>query len=126
MRNRAKCYLCKDIIESKAVNDRVICSCGEISVDGGLESYLCSANNFGNFLRVDDEGNEIIVKVQYDVMKSNKYNVKKPGKKELIEMLDEMIKKIEDLPPQAMSVSITHYDFYSSLLLLSSILKSTD
>jgi hypothetical protein len=117
MRNRAKCKLCESVIESILENDYVMCKCGEISVSGGTENYRCSARDFINFLRVDDEGNIVVVKVQ---------DVKKPNKKELLDMLDEMVKKIEDLPPQAMHVSITHYDFYSALLLVSSILRSTD
>lgn len=49
---------------------------------------------------------------------------KKPTKKELIEMLDEMNKGIENLPQHAMISSITHYDFSALLILLSAIFKS--
>ena len=37
--NKIKCKLCGDEIESKHRHDFVTCSCGEISVDGGLD-YL--------------------------------------------------------------------------------------
>ncbi len=37
--NKAKCKRCGDIIESKTVHDFKTCSCGAISVDGGLD-YL--------------------------------------------------------------------------------------
>ena len=116
MRNRAKCKLCESIIESFHNHDYVTCKCGEISIDGGLDYYKASAKDFNNFLRVDDEGNEIIVKVQE--------NNSKPTKTELLNMLDEMIKNIENLPVQAMTSYITHYDFCASLLLLSAILRS--
>ena len=36
-RNRAKCLLCGDIIESTHVHDFVTCGCGNLSVDGGKE-----------------------------------------------------------------------------------------
>lgn len=37
--NQAKCKECEDVIVSKYTHDYVTCSCGAISVDGGL-SYL--------------------------------------------------------------------------------------
>lgn len=38
-RNRAKCLVCGDVIESKHRHDFVTCSCGNLSVDGGKD-YL--------------------------------------------------------------------------------------
>ena len=35
--NKAQCLICGDIIESKTRHDYVTCSCGNISVDGGLD-----------------------------------------------------------------------------------------
>lgn len=37
IKNKAKCRLCGDIIESTHVHDMKSCKCGEISVDGGTE-----------------------------------------------------------------------------------------
>jgi hypothetical protein len=48
----------------------------------------------------------------------------KPTKKELLDMLDEMIKNVEKLPVSAMMVPITHYDYCSLMILLSAILRS--
>lgn len=121
MRNIAKCKLCSSIIESFHSTDYVICKCGEISVDAG-ESLKCYAKDWKNFLRIDDNGNEIQVKVQEE--KTIDENIKKPNKEELLDMLDEMVKNIERLPQQAMTSPINHYDYYSLLLLLSSILRS--
>lgn len=118
MRNRAKCKLCKSIIESFHLNDYVDCKCGEISIHGGLDKLGCSAKDFANFLRIDDEGNEILVTV-----KSETQINEKPSKQELIDMLDDMTKKIEELPQNAMNQPINHYDLYSFMLLVSSILK---
>lgn len=49
---------------------------------------------------------------------------KKPSKKELIEMLDEMINNVEKLPLYAMTSPISHYDYASLLILLSALFKS--
>lgn len=39
IKNVVRCKKCGDIIESKSTHDFKICSCGNVSVDGGLE-YL--------------------------------------------------------------------------------------
>jgi len=36
-RNRIRCKQCGDVIESKKVYDFQSCTCGAVSVDGGLE-----------------------------------------------------------------------------------------
>ena len=133
MRNRAKCKLCKDIVESFHVHDYVTCSCGEIAVDGGLQYLKAVAKNWENFLRVDDEGNEIIVKIDCSSESSiekeaqNTQNTQhKPSKVELLEMLHDMIKAIENLPPAGMSTYITHYDYVSLLILLSALFRADD
>lgn len=46
-----------------------------------------------------------------------------PTKEELLEMIKEMIKNLEELPPGAMLTPITHYDHQSLLLLLSALFK---
>lgn len=58
MRNRAKCKLCEEVIESLHRNDFVSCKCGEIAIDGGLDYLRSVARDYSNFLRVDDEGSE--------------------------------------------------------------------
>lgn len=120
MRNRAKCKLCNDIIESLSRTNYVSCRCGEIAVDGGTEYYRVAYHNAENFLRVDDEGNEITVKIE----EKNPAPVEKPNKEELIAMLEEMAKNIENLPPHAMSAAISHYDLWSVLTLLTAILRA--
>jgi hypothetical protein len=112
MKNRAKCKRCQTIIESDGKEK--LCPCGEISVYGNMQ---CSAKNWSSFIRVDDEGNEIIPQIT-DSPKD------KPTKEELIKLLDEMISSIEGLPATAMLNSITHYDWVSTLLLVSQLFKS--
>lgn len=50
--------------------------------------------------------------------------IKKPNKKELIEMLDEMNKNIESLPPHALILPINHYDFSALLILLKALFEA--
>jgi hypothetical protein len=127
MRNRAKCRLCNEIIESKHQHDYVTCSCGEISVDGGNTYHRAIFNDIKNFICLDDEGNEIIPKYEKSktsseqVMESAKM---KPTREELLKELDEMIKSIEKLPPQALYAPVSHADFGSLLILIHAILRS--
>lgn len=134
MRNRAKCKLCDDIIESMYTHDYQLCKCGEIAVDGGKDYHRVLAKDWANFLRVDDDGNEIIPSI-IDKEKTdtdNSHDSKpeetkyKPSKKELIVMIEEMIKSYENLPQNAMTLPITHYDLLSLMLLLSALFKAED
>jgi hypothetical protein len=127
MRNRAKCKLCKSIIESYHRHDHVTCDCGEIAVDGGTEIMRCVARDWVNFIRLDDQDNEIIPKiVNNDVIEQpiNHELPPKPSRNDLLDMLDRQIKDIESLPPHAMTTPITHYDYLMGLLLLRSLLRS--
>lgn len=121
MKNKAKCKLCQSVIESYCQGDYVMCKCGEIAVTDG-DALHCAAKDWNNFLRVDDEGNEIIPTVKDSDVKQ----LDKPSKKELLEMLDNMIESIENLPPHAMHVAATNYDLLSALLLIGSIFRSED
>jgi hypothetical protein len=127
MRNRAKCKLCNDIIESFHDQDYVFCKCREISVSGG-NAMRCGANNWYNFVRVDDQGNEIVVRIKEmsDDVKPLDMPLSRPDKKELLGMLNDMIKNIENLPQHAATAPITHYDFASALLLISELFKALD
>ncbi len=117
MRNRAKCKLCKDIVESMHPTDSVMCQCGEIEVYGG-DAMRCRFGDVGNFLRVDDEGNEIIVREKNVDISSSK--VDREG---LLRMLDDMIENVERLPEHAKITPINHYDFCGLMMLLRSILR---
>jgi len=111
MRNRAKCKKCLSTIESSG-DDRVTCSCGEISVSG---DFKCSAGNWSNFLRVDDEGNEIVVTVK------DREPQAPVSKEDKLEILDEVIKSYERLPPTALSSPASNYDILSLTMLVRSL-----
>jgi hypothetical protein len=126
MRNRAKCKLCQSIIESFHSTDYVVCKCGEISLDAG-ESLRCFAKDFNNFLRVDDEGNEIVVTFKkIDDDKSKDKTESKPiyTKKDLLDMLEEQIKSIDNLPSHALHSFVTNSDLQAVLVLLLAILRA--
>lgn len=123
MKNRAKCKLCNEILESFHEFDYVTCKCGEISISGGDIRLECSAKNWNHFLRVDDDGNEIIVRV--DGEKSKKDDLPPlTTQNDKIKMLEDMIQNLEGLPKNVMISPINHYDLYSYLLIILSILKS--
>lgn len=126
MKNRAKCKLCQSIIESFHEDDYVECSCKEIAIWGGTSSYNLSYGDITNFLRVDDLGNEIIVKEGEEPNSDVKQldNETKPTRKELIEMLDTMAKNIEDLPSYAKQTPCNQYDLLALISLVSLILKT--
>ena len=114
--------MCKEVIESFHAHDHQVCKCGEIEVSGG-DALKCYAKDFNNFLRVDDEGNEIIVKIKGKGAIEPLKNDNKLTKHQLLGMLSEMAANIEKLPSQALSTPITHYDYWSLLLLLSAIFR---
>jgi hypothetical protein len=127
MRNRAKCKLCGDIIESFHPSDSVGCKCGEIAVSGGAALYTF-ANDYENFLRIDDCGNEIIVNYKE---RKNKIDSEKQADEppqgstidDLINELDERVKYIENLPQHASASPVNHYEVAMFMLVISTILK---
>ncbi len=52
-KNRAKCKLCGDILESKHRHDFVSCKCGEIFIDGGNDYWRAGARDLKNILRFE-------------------------------------------------------------------------
>lgn len=129
MRNRAKCKKCEDVIESFHRHDFVSCKCGEISVDGGQEYFRCLAKDWANFIRVDDENNEIPVKIVAEEQKKPLQTLQTEEPQSLtletrLSMLDEMIKSIERLPDYALDAPVNHYDYLAMLTLLREIFKS--
>jgi hypothetical protein len=127
LRNRAKCKLCGDIIESLHSQDYQRCKCGEIFVDGGTHLF-CGASDWKNFIRVDDNDVEHIPKI---IDKTNKTEellessaITPLTNHDRLNMLKEMIAGYDRLPPVALSQPITHYDMMSALILLHEILKN--
>jgi len=132
MRNRAKCKLCQEIIESKNQQDYVQCGCGQIALDGGQELNKCLARDWTNFIRIDDEGNEVIPKIIEKSEEEKKQedfnheveNKSKLTRNDLLKMLDNMVTNLERLPSEAMVTYVTNYDLYSYMLVIQAILRA--
>ncbi len=134
MRNRIKCMLCQDVIESTHRHDFKSCKCGACSVDGGNEYKRCLFDKPENIriLEDDDSEHEIVIpkdRLQRLEEKQEPEQIiedmpkKKPTRKELRGILDEMIKSVESLPPHAMTDPLNQYDYSSFLMILQSILS---
>jgi len=122
MRNRAKCKLCNSIVESFHATDNSQCKCGEIAVYGG-EALRCAARDFNNFIRIDDEDEEIMVQFLQQQSEIIEETEKEPTYEELIDMFGNYIKSIENLPEQAMQSHVSHYDLWTALAMVYAILK---
>lgn len=121
MKNKAKCKSCSSIIESCHSTDYVSCKCGKVSVFGG-QAMRCSAEDWNEFLRVDEDNREIPITVcenKDDMEKIDKLS----HRDELIKILESKIEIFDHLPPHAMQTPVTHYDLQSILILFSEILK---
>lgn len=132
MRNRAKCKLCNDVLESYHRYDYVTCKCGEISIDGGNDYCNAAAKDWTNFLRIDDDGKEIPIKV-IDKLSGEDTNTSTPlsdvkrldmpkiTRADKRQALNDMIQKYEQLPQNALIQPCTHYDVLSVLLMIKSL-----
>jgi hypothetical protein len=132
MRNRAKCKLCNDIIESKHNHDMVSCSCGQISIDGGDEYFRCLAIDWDNFIRIADDGSEIPVKIQDSPDKQDKQKDKdtmedkRASREELLQHLKDHIAHTETLPPHVRQSFCTYMDLDAAISLIYAILVTKD
>lgn len=124
MRNRAKCKLCKCVIESFHPTDTVTCKCGQIYVTGG-SSMQCGAEDFSNFLIVDDNDQEHEVRAidKDDKKEELPLNDSIPSKEDLIGMLQQIVSVYENLPDHAKQMPVTNYDMQSALALILCIFK---
>lgn len=127
MRNRAKCKLCGEIIESFLRHDYVTCKCGEISIDGGSYYWHCGARDPNNFVRIDDADQEVPIKwMENGEMSDGSTTMIEPkiSRKDLLEMFEEMTNRLDQLPQHVKQMSPTNADLYSFMLVLSQLLRS--
>ena len=115
MRNRAKCKLCKSELESLTRYDVVSCACGEIDIWGGADELRSRAREYGNFLRLDDEGKEVEVKVINNSKDVEEVPVTEEVKKDItredkIKLVDAMLDYYERLPQHVLLAAPTQYD----------------
>lgn len=120
--NRAKCKLCQTVIESLDYVKYTACECGEIYVAGGDKLY-CGANNWDNFLRLDDSDTEIAPTIAPEADQSTQG---RPTRQDLLKMLSELINTYENGSEALLQSQVTHYDLWSSLLLVQQLFLSFD
>lgn len=125
---RAVCKLCRTTIKAE-FKQYVSCACGEISLNYLEPEIKFIAREWENFIHLDDEGNEILINVieKEDISSAKPHpeGISKPSIEELLGLLNHMIKTYEELPPNAMTTPITHYDLLSVLLLFAELFRAS-
>lgn len=59
LKNAVRCNLCGDVIESTHRHDFKTCSCGRVSVDGGLDYIRRVSRSRDDFTELSEFGEEI-------------------------------------------------------------------
>ncbi len=131
MRNRAKCKLCSDVLESFHRGDNILCSCGEIAIGGGDHRFHCWAKNWKNFERVADDDTILSVKIMDsdamdDAVEQESVQQMKPNKQTLLETINYFIQNMESQPQEMMCTQLTQYDLLAIYILFRSILQCDD
>jgi hypothetical protein len=122
-RNRAKCKLCGDIIESMHRHDMQWCKCKHIAVDGGQDYFRCIAGDWNNFLRLDEEDNEIKVEIKEQEPKP-KEEPPAISKEEMVDMLKLHIQGFDNLPDHAKHQPASMYDMQCLAMIIYGILRN--
>lgn len=94
--------------------------------DGG--AMRSEAKDYENFLRVDDLGNEVVVRYKEQIdsnenIATDHDNGKGPTIEELIQAVDHSIEAIENLPDHAKYEPCNQYDICSILLTIKAVLR---
>jgi hypothetical protein len=109
-----KCKKCSTSIKPHA-NDIVECECKSISVQG-TSIVIARGLEYDCFTLVGDDGIEsdpAITPVEDRPL----------TREQKLDLLADMIRSYDNLPASAMIAPVTHYDFCSLLVLLSSLFK---
>lgn len=127
MRNRAKCGLCKEALESFTEFDYVTCKCGEISICGGNLRLETSAKDYKNFIRLEEDGSEIPVKFVTDHTDEIEAGAEEeiPLKLDAAQkgkLIDDMLSYYDRMPAHAMTSPANQYDMKAVFLLMKQLL----
>lgn len=122
-RNRAKCKLCGDVIESLTASDLQMCDCETIGVYGGMEVYRAIFDKPEHFIRIDDEDREI--PIEY-IEKPDEVIKENPGvsREEMIDMLKLHIEGFDNLPDHAKHQPASQYDVQCLAMIIYGILRN--
>ena len=122
MKNRAKCKLCGSIIESCHPMDYVVCKCGEIELNGG-DAMLSRANDYTNFVRVDDLGNEIAVKFTEHKADNAQKEVTDQGPIDLIGVIERLLEYDQQFLATGHNDTILRSELVTYIMIIVKILK---
>ena len=124
MRNRAKCRLCDDILESLNKDDIKICSCGQIAICGGSDELKGKAKDPANFIRINDDDSEVITEIE-NASTPTPSDTSPPSRDELLDMLKDFISAAEELPNHVKISFSTESDLQALRKLVYSILRAS-
>ena len=126
MRNRARCRLCQEVIESKVMNEWITCKCEEITINGGTELFAAKAKHIENFLRIDDDGNIIVPPVTNNSIPDQKELDITPtqSRKDLLDGLKDIVRTYDNMPPHAMHSFVTNVELQTFMLYVIGIFES--
>lgn len=123
MRNRAKCRLCGDILESFHEHDLVQCRCKEIAITGGNYKPHRMTRHAENFILINDDGKEEAFTPYEEKSLEQIQEQKVMTKEEAIQELENMVKFMENMREQALYSHVTQCDLYRFMALLVFVLK---
>lgn len=87
---------------------------------------LCYAKSFKNFIRIDDDGNEVIPTIiEGDAPEADpNHHIKEPpNRDELLAGLNEYIKSFDNLPSHALMTPITQNEMKACMMIIYAILR---
>lgn len=121
MRNRAKCALCGDILESFTLDDWEVCSCKEIAIGGGSTRFLSKSRDerYSHFLRVDDLGAEKPVKYEdgQTACRDDDHPKDQEQSAPIYNMIESIVKALDlaSNPPEHKDASAIIHNYYFTL-----------
>jgi hypothetical protein len=118
MRNRAKCALCHTVIESVLATEHVLCPCGEIGVAGGQQMLFKAYTSDDNFIRIDDDGNEIKPELAKAKESAEKLLVNMDDLGQIIKDMGTIVESLESLEDYSMRLPLNQYDLLTVLRLV--------
>jgi hypothetical protein len=131
MRNRAKCRLCGDILESFHEFDRVDCKCDEIGISGGNIRPDVFYKNKENFIRVYDNEEVPIIEIKKgDPMPEKRSEPPQKSDEEIIggmsneDLLFSLERQIEYAKNEQPTENVMVFQFWMTVNLIYQILKA--
>lgn len=122
--NKAKCTKCGDVVESKHLHDIAHCSCGNVSVVGGLINPMIRATDYA-YLRSVEAGEDPIEAINKGASVEHEVKCdKRVLRDELLDRFDSRLATLHNLPHIARYSYSSVDELYSWLSEISTILRT--